>query len=137
MFKKRLKMKKINDSIYETQLKSVDTIFFGIETIDKQSFTYNVNGTYKILLKENSSDLIEFIFDSLTFDEKRLFLKHLDFKELVENNSKIILLNNEINSNYKFVRKNQSGKFYVKNSDIKDLTIMLSDLNNNNTYVKI
>ena len=137
MFKKRLKMKKINDSIYETQLKSVDTIFFGIETIDKQSFTYNVNGTYKILLKENSSDLIEFKFDSLTFDEKRLFLKHLDFKELVENNSKIILLNNEINSNYKFVRKNQSGKFYVKNSDIKDITIMLSDLNNNNTYVKI
>lgn len=137
LFKKRLKMKKINDSIYETQLKSVDTIFFGIETIDKQSFTYNVNGTYKILLKENSSDLIEFKFDSLTFDEKRLFLKHLDFKELVENNSKIILLNNEINSNYKFVRKNQSGKFYVKNSDIKDITIMLSDLNNNNTYVKI
>ena len=137
LFKKRLKMKKINDSIYETQLKSVDTIFFGIETIDKQSFTYNVNGTYKILLKENSSDLIEFKFDSLTFDEKRLFLKHLDFKELVENNSKIILLNNEINSNYKFVRKNQSGKFYVKNSDIKDITIMLSDINNNNTYVKI
>ncbi len=137
LFKKRLKMKKINDSIYETQLKSVDTIFFGIETIDKQSFTYNVNGTYKILLKENSSDLIEFKFDSLTFDEKRLFLKHLDFKELVENNSKIILLNNEINSNYKFVRKNQSGRFYVKNSDIKDITIMLSDLNKNNTYVKI
>ena len=137
LFKKRLKMKKINDSIYETQLKSVDTIFFGIETIDKQSFTYNVNGTYKILLKEKGSDLIEFKFDSLTFDEKRLFLKHLDFKELVENNSKIILLNNEINSNYKFVRKNQSGKFYVKNSDIKDITIMLSDLNNNNTYVKI
>ncbi|MAR62532.1 MAG: hypothetical protein CMC45_01490 [Flavobacteriaceae bacterium] len=137
LFKKRLKMKKINDSIYETQLKSVDTIFFGIETTDKQSFTYNVNGTYKILLKENSSDLIEFKFDSLTFDEKRLFLKHLDFKELVENNSKIILLNNEINSNYKFVRKNQSGRFYVKNSDIKDITIMLSDLNKNNTYVKI
>ena len=66
MFKKRLKMKKINDSIYETQLKSVDTIFFGIETIDKQSFTYNVNGTYKILLKENSSDLLAVSYTHLT-----------------------------------------------------------------------
>ena len=137
LFKKRLKLKKINDSIYQTQLKSTDTIFFGIETIDKQSFTYNVNGTYKILLKEKNNDLIEFKFDSLTFDEKRLFLKHLDFRELIENNSKIILLNNEIDSDYKFVRRNQSGKFYVKNLETKDITIQLSDLDKNNTYVKI
>ena len=31
-------------------------------------------------IKEKNNDLIEFKFDSLTFDEKKLFLKHLDFE---------------------------------------------------------
>ncbi len=137
LYKKRLSMKKINDSIYKTQFKSADTIFFGIETTDNQNYTYNINGTYKILLKENQKDIIEFKFDSLTFNEKRLFLKHLDFEELIRNNAKIILMNDEIDSQYKFVSENNSGKFFIKNSQIRDYTIKLSDINNNNTYVKI
>ena len=44
-----------------------------------------------------------------------MFLKHLDFEELIRNNAKIILLNDEIDSNYKFVKENKSGKFYIKN----------------------
>ena len=66
-----------------------------------------------------------------------MFLKHLDFEELIRNNAKIILLNDEIDSNYKFVKENKSGKFYIKNSEIRNFTIKLSDFNNNNTYVKI
>ena len=137
LYKKRLKMKRHNDSVYKTELKSNDTIFFGIETTDNQSYTYNINGTYRILLKEEEKDLIEFKFDSLSFNEKKMFLKHLDFEELIRNNAKIILLNDEIDSNYKFVKENKSGKFYIKNSEIRNFTIKLSDFNNNNTYVKI
>ena len=137
LYKKRLQIKRHNDSVYKTELKSNDTIFFGIETTDNQSYTYNINGTYRILLKEEEKDLIEFKFDSLSFNEKKMFLKHLDFEELIRNNAKIILLNDEIDSNYKFVKENKSGKFYIKNSEIRNFTIKLSDFNNNNTYVKI
>ena len=137
LYKKRLQIKRHNDSVYKTELKSNDTIFFGIETTDNQSYTYNINGTYRILLQEEEKDLIEFKFDSLTFNEKKMFLKHLDFEELIRNNAKIILLNDEIDSNYKFVKENKSGKFYIKNSEIRNFTIKLSDFNNNNTYVKI
>ena len=103
LYKKRLQIKRHNDSVYKAELKSNDTIFFGIETTDNQSYTYNINGTYRILLQEEEKDLIEFKFDSLTFNEKKMFLKHLDFEELIRNNAKIILLNDEIDSNIIFI----------------------------------
>ena len=57
--KKKLNLNKINDTLYKIKLRTNDSIFFGVETFDKQNFSNNRNGTYNIkMVKKVSHYLI-------------------------------------------------------------------------------
>lgn len=135
--KKKLALSKVNDSLYYVNLKTNDSIFFGIETFDRQNFSYNRNGTYDIKLIENNSNLFHYKFDSLNFNQKRLPIKFYDHKEFLEKNSKIIILRDEKTSDFDFYRNSSRGIFKVNENDIIILNIVLSDYNNNKTHIQI
>ncbi len=135
--KKKLALNKVNDTLYNVNLKTNDSIFFGIETFDRQNFSYNRNGTYDIKLIENNSNLFHYKFDSLNFNQKRLPLEFYDQKQFIENNSKIIILRDEKTNNYDFYRNTSRGVFKVNENETISLNIVLSDYNNNNTHIQI
>ena len=135
--KKKLVLNKVNDTLYNVNLKTNDSIFFGIETFDRQNFSYNRNGTYDIKLIENNSNLFHYKFDSLNFNQKRLPIEFYDHKEFLEKNSKIIILRDEKTNDYNFYKNNSRGIFKVNDNKILYLNIVLSDFNNNKTYIQI
>ena len=135
--KKKLALNKVNDTLYNVNLKTNDSIFFGIETFDRQNFSYNRNGTYDIKLIENNSNLFHYKFDSLNFNQKRLPIEFYDHKEFIEKNSKIIILRDEKNNDYNFYKNSSRGIFKVNDNEIISLNIVLSDYNNNKTYIQI
>ena len=135
--KKKLALNKVNDTLYNVNLKTNDSIFFGIETFDRQNFSYNRNGTYDIKLIENNSNLFHYKFDSLNFNQKRLPLEFYDQKQFIENNSKIIILRDEKTNDFDFYRNTSRGVFKVNENETISLNIVLSDYNNNNTHIQI
>lgn len=135
--KKKLALIKVSDTLYNVNLKTNDSIFFGIETFDRQNFSYNRNGTYDIKLIKNNSNLFHYKFDSLNFNQKRFPIQFYDHQEFLENNSKIIMLRDEKTNDFDFYRNNTSGVFKVNDNENILLDIILSDYNKNNTYIKI
>lgn len=135
--KKKLALIKVSDTLYNVNLKTNDSIFFGIETFDRQNFSYNRNGTYDIKLIKNNSNLFHYKFDSLNFNQKRFPIQFYDHQEFLENNSKIIMLRDEKTNDFDFYRNNTSGVFKVNDNENILLDIILSDYNKNNTYIQI
>lgn len=135
--KKKLALNKVNDTLYNVNLKTNDSIFFGIETFDRQNFSYNRNGTYEIKLIEHNSNLFHYKFDSLNFNQKRLPIEFYDHKEFIEKNSKIIILRDEKTNDYNFYKNSSRGIFRVNDNEIISLNIVLSDYNKNNTHIQI
>ena len=135
--KKKLVLNKVNDTLYNVNLKTNDSVFFGIETFDRQNFSYNRNGTYEIKLVENNYNLFHYRFDSLNFNQKRLPIQFYDHKEFIENNSKIIILRDEKINDFDFYRNSSRGIFKVNENEIKSLYIILSDYKKNSTYIQI
>ena len=135
--KKKLALIKVSDTLYNVNLKTNDSIFFGIETFDRQNFSYNLNGTYDIKLIKNNSNLFHYKFDSLNFNQKRFPIQFYDHQEFLENNSKIIMLRDEKTNDFDFYRNNTSGVFKVNDNENILLDIILSDYNKNNTYIQI
>ena len=135
--KKKLALNKVSDTLYNVNLKTNDSVFFGIETFDRQNFSYNPNGTYDIKLIKNNSNLFHYKFDSLNFNQKRFPIQFYDHQEFLENNSKIIMLRDEKTNDFDFYRNNTSGVFKVDDNENILLDIILSDYNKNNTYVQI
>ena len=135
--RKKLILNKINDTLYRVNLKTNDSVFFGIETYDRQNFSYNRNGTYEIKLNKNNSNLFHYKFDSLNFNQKRLPIQFYDHKEFLENNSKIIILHDNKNNDFDFYKNISNGVFKADENNIINLNIVLSDYNKNNTYIEI
>ena len=135
--KKKFNLNKINDNLYKIKLRKNDSIFFGVETFDKQNFSYNRNGTYNIKMVKKGVTLFNYKFDTLTFQHKNLPLKYYDHSEFKKNRSKIIILNDKKLNNYSFYKNKSDGIFKVKKGIRETFEIILSDYNRNKTYVII
>ena len=135
--KTKLYLKKLNDSTYKSNdVKTYDTIGFGVTTYDKKNFTNNIFGNHKYSLYINDSLDFELIFDSFSFPEKSAQKKFIDNEYFTLNKSRIIKLFQNNDNNLSFISSKGNGFIVNKSKDFV-VKIKLSDVNKNNTYVVI
>ena len=135
--KKQLKLSKVNDSIFTaTTIKTTDTIGFGIVSYDRQNKTNNIFGNYKYSLYKNDTLNFQLIFDSFTFSEKPFQKKYIDNEYYVLNKSRIVKLFGDNKKSLSFVKGKNEG-LIINKGDRHNITVKLSDYDNNNTYIKL
>ena len=135
--KKQLKLSKVNDSIFTaTTIKTTDTIGFGIVSYDRQNKTNNIFGNYKYSLFKNDTLNFQLIFDSFTFSEKPFQKKYIDNEYYVLNKSRIVKLFGDNKKSLSFVKGKNEG-LIINKGDRHNITVKLSDYDNNNTYIKL
>ena len=74
----------------------------GVETFDQHNLSYNRNGIYKIELFKNNKMIYNIKFDRFSFNDKKYINYFIDYEELKENNSKVVKLFSNANSNLSF-----------------------------------
>ena len=90
---KKLKLIRINDSIFRTNTISVKgKTGFGINVIDKQDFANNKNGVHKISTYLNEKLINSINFDGFLFEESILINTLIDYKYYINNKERIIKL---------------------------------------------
>ena len=135
--KKQLKLSKVNDSIFTgSTIKTTDTIGFGIVSYDRQNKTNNIFGNYKYSLFKNDTLNFQLIFDSFTFSEKPFQKKYIDNEYYVLNKSRIVKLFGDNKKSLSFVKGKNEG-LIINKGDRHNITVKLSDYDNNNTYIKL
>ena len=135
--KKQLKLSKINDSTFTANtIKTTDTIGFGVVSYDRQNKTNNIFGNYKYSLFKNDTLNFELIFDSFTFSEKPFQKKYIDNEYYVLKRSRIVKLFGDKNNSLSFVKGTNEG-LIIKQGDKHNITVKLSDYDNNNTYINL
>ena len=78
----------------------------------------------------------ELIFDSFTFSEKPYQKKYIDNEYYVLKKSRIVKLFGDKNNNLSFVKGKNEG-LIIKKGDKHNITVKLSDYDNNNTYINL
>ena len=76
------------------------------------------------------------IFDSFTFSETPFQKKYIDNEYYVLNRSRIVKLFGDKNNNLSFVKGKNEG-LIIKKGDKHNITVKLSDYDNNNTYINL
>ena len=134
----KIKVSKINDSIYLSEkVFAKGKIGFGVSGYDRQDLANNRNGIYKYQTYYNDRKYIEFKFDSFFFEESIKIKTLIDYKYYIKNNERIIKLFIDQGNDLSIYSQNiDEGYLDVKNK-FSEFLIKLSDLKNNNLYIKI
>ncbi|NCC72789.1 MAG: M23 family metallopeptidase [Sphingobacteriia bacterium] len=124
------------------KLKDKDTIsvsgdvYFGIETIDKQSDSNNKNGVYSVRLFINSEEVFATSMDEFSFDESRYMQSMIDYPYFIHNKRRVqltrILPNNRL-SIYKNVKN--KGVFNFTPGRIYQIQYRVADIFNNESIL--
>ena len=134
----KIKVSKINDSTYLSEkVFAKGKIGFGVSGYDRQDLANNRNGIYKYQTYYNDRKYIEFKFDSFFFEESIKIKTLIDYKYYIKNNERIIKLFIDKGNDLSIYSENiDEGYLDVKNK-FSEFLIKLSDLKNNNLYIKI
>jgi len=134
----KIKVSKINDSTYLSEkVFAKGKIGFGVSGYDRQDLANNRNGIYKYQTYYNDRKYIEFKFDSFFFEESIKIKTLIDYKYYIKNNERIIKLFIDQGNDLSIYSENiDEGYLDVKNK-FSEFLIKLSDLKNNNLYIKI
>ena len=134
----KIKVSKINDSTYLSEkVFAKGKIGFGVSGYDRQDLANNRNGIYKYQTYYNDRKYIEFKFDSFFFEESIKIKTLIDYKYYIKNNERIIKLFIDQGNDLSIYSQNiDEGYLDVKNK-FSEFLIKLSDLKNNNLYIKI
>ena len=133
----KLKIQKINDSLYQSEkVFASGAIGFGISGFDRQDLANNKNGIYKYSTYYNDKKIIDFEFESFSFEESIKIKTLIDYKYYINNKSRIIKLFKDKGNDLSIYSNNKSGYIDVENSP-SIYTIIVSDLKGNKSIVKI
>jgi len=133
----KLKIQKMNDSLYQSEkVFTSGTIGFGISGFDRQDLANNKNGIYKYSTYYNDKKIIDFNFESFSFEESIKIKTLIDYKYYINNKSRIIKLFKDKGNDLSIYLNNKSGYIDVENSP-SIYTIIVSDLKGNKSIVKI
>ncbi len=135
---KLIKLKKINNSLYEANPIELGGNFgFGVQSFDRHDLSYNKNGVYKTILKINDKKVFEIIFDKLSFNDSKYINYLIDYFAYREKKIKITkLFLGEIPKFSFFSETNNNGNFFFKEGKNYNVKIELFDFNNNSTSIK-
>jgi Peptidase family M23 len=114
------------------------SIGFGINTVDYDNVSYNVNGVYKAQILSNGKPIFGYKFDEMVFDEARFvnyFIDYNRYKKTHVRVQKLFMKNNyawsNINANV------DNGIFNVTPNFTQINRIEVSDYNENKTVITI
>ena len=135
---KVLKLKKINDSLYESQEIELGGKFgLGIQSFDRHDLSYNRNGVYKTILKVNDKEVFEIVFDKFSFNDSKYINYLIDYLAYREKKIKITkLFLNEIPEFSFLNQKIKNGRLHFEEGKNYDIKIELFDYNNNSSSIK-
>ena len=136
--KKNIPFKVISDSeVITDSINYIGKFGIGIETFDQHNLSYNRNGIYKIELLKNNEIIYDIKFDRFSFNDKKYINYFIDYEELKENNSKVVKLFSNENSNLSFLKKEQNGHItFVENYDY-NLELNIYDFEGNKKNIII
>ena len=134
---KKLKLKRINDSVYRANTINVNgKVGFGINVIDKQNLANNKNGVHKISTYLNKKLINSINFDGFLFEESILINTLIDYQYYINNKERILKLFKTSGNKLSFYKNSNNGLIdeIKTNSEFK---IKVSDIKNNNIYILI
>ena len=130
-----LKIRKVSSFLYVSDtLKSVGKIGIGIVAFDKHNLANNNNGLFKIGTSLNNQNLLEILFDSISFDETKhinTFIDYSFFKNYEIRIQKLFVENNNPLDLYSF--KLNNGFITIENKKFYTYEVNLCDANGNNS----
>jgi len=134
---KKLKLERINDSVYKTNTTYVKgKTGFGINVSDKQDLANNKNGVYKISTYLNKKLINSINFNGFLFEESILINTLIDFKHYTNNKERILKLFKTSGNKLTFYKNKNDGLIQEINTN-SEFKIQISDIKNNNIYVLI
>ena len=130
-----LKIRKVSNSLYISDtLKSIGKTGIGIVAFDKHNLANNNNGLFKIETSFNNQNLLEILFDSISFDETKhinTFIDYSFFKNYEIRIQKLFIEDNNLLDLYSF--KLNNGFITIENKKSYIYEINLYDANGNNS----
>ena len=130
-----LKIRKVSNSLYISDtLKSIGKIGIGIVAFDKHNLANNNNGLFKIETSFNNQNLLEILFDSISFDETKhinTFIDYSFFKNHEIRIQKLFVEDNNLLDLYSF--KLNNGFITIENKKSYIYEVNLYDANGNNS----
>ena len=130
-----LKIRKVSSFLYVSDtLKSVGKTGIGIVAFDKHNLANNNNGLFKIGTSLNNQNLLEILFDSISFDETKhinTFIDYSFFKNYEIRIQKLFVENNNPLDLYSF--KLNNGFITIENKKSYTYEVNLCDANGNNS----
>ena len=128
-----LKIKKVNNSLYVSDtLKSSGKIGVGIVAFDKQNRANNNNGIYKIITSLDNKNLLEILFDSISFDKTKHINTFIDYSFFKNHKIKIQKLYIEENNPLELYSSNiNNGFITIENKEFYKYEVNIYDANGN------
>jgi len=131
-----LKIRKVSNSLYISDtLKSIGKTGVGIVAFDKHTLANNNNnGLFKIETSLNNQNLLEILFDSISFDETKhinIFIDYSFFKNYEMRIQKLFIEDNNLLDLYSF--KLNNGFITIENKKSYIYEVNLYDANGNNS----
>ena len=127
-----------NDSTYTSSIQSWSgKTGIGLRMYDRQDLSYNKNGVYKIAVRLNGKEMIQYTFDKISFDDGKYISTLIDYKTYATEGIRIQKLFRDLPYGFSFLPKDapngilnfEAGRSYL-------LQISLEDFHGNKTYVE-
>ena len=134
-----LKIKKVNNSLYVSDtLKSSGKIGVGIVAFDKHNRANNNNGIYKIITSLDNKNLLEILFDSISFDKTKHINTFIDYSFFKNHKIKIQKLYIEENNPLELYSSNiNNGFITIENKEFYKYEVNIYDANGNKSRLVV
>lgn len=136
--KKAIRLTRKNDSTYSASIQSWSgKNGIGIRMYDRQDLSYNKNGIYKILVRLNGKEMIQYTFDRISFDDGKFISTLVDYPTYAKEGIRIQKLFRELPYGFSFLPKDApNGIMNFEEGRAYQLNITLEDFHGNRTYVE-
>ncbi len=134
-----LQFKQVEEGNYITdRINASGTIGFGVSTFDRLNGATNKNGIYSLEMKVNGTTVYYHDVETFSFSESKFINLLIDYKHYKKYKKRIQKTHKVLESRlslYKNLVNN--GKIIVKNGSNYTIEILIKDLKNNTTSIKI
>jgi len=129
---------KKNDSTYNTvPITTGGKLHIGLSLFDRQNFSYNKNGVYKVSVLLNGLKIFDYQMDMISFNDSESINLFIDYKTLKEKRKRIQRLLAHPKQSLSFLSNNTiDGQFDILSGKSYQLIIKVSDYNNNTSYIE-
>ena len=136
--KNEIRLIRKNDSTYTSSIQSWSgKTGIGLRMYDRQDLSYNKNGVYKIAVRLNGKEMIQYTFDKISFDDGKYISTLIDYETYATEGIRIQKLFRDLPYGFSFLPKDapngilnfEAGRSYL-------LKISLEDFHGNKTHVE-